>query len=87
MISSFYFYVGDTVSLKMISFCEDDLSVILFIKNDRPIGTRYLKLKSVEEFYPTISLCGNGYDVEIQVYWQNRLGEPQSFFPVSWNSK
>ncbi|KAL4232460.1 hypothetical protein ACF0H5_007153 [Mactra antiquata] len=65
---------GDMVGVHIKTFDDQGYSVVLFIKNDRPIGTRYITTDN-NDIYPTISLCGNGYDVVLRVFWQNRLSQ------------
>lgn len=72
------FNEGDTIGVTVQTF-HPELSVVLFIKNDRPVGTRFLSIKDSDQFFPTIALCGNGYDVELHVYYQNRISTPPIF--------
>ena len=74
---------GDTIGVQVTSIDETGGSVVLFIKNDRPVGTRFLSITDPTEFLPTISLCGNGYDVELHVFWQNRISQAPVFSIVS----
>lgn len=69
------FNEGDTVGVDIRNFNDLGYSVVLFIKNDRPIGTRYVTIEDSNDLLPTISLCGNGYDVTLNVFWQNRLAQ------------
>ena len=58
------------------------MSVVLFSKNFRPIGTRYLTLKDQSEYYPTILIESSGDPVELNVFWQNRVSVPPYFSMV-----
>jgi hypothetical protein len=69
-----FIIAGDIVGVDVTIFNDNGDSVVLFIKNNRPVGMRYVTIKH-DEFLPTISLCGNGYDVKLNVFWQNRLSE------------
>jgi len=55
----------------------------LFIKNYKPIGTRFFTVRDTRQFLPTVSLCGNGYEVVIDVFWQNRVSQGPTFLVVS----
>ncbi|XP_071113924.1 uncharacterized protein [Haliotis cracherodii] len=72
------FCEGDTVSMEISSFAKE-MSVCLFSKNSRAIGTRYYTEGEMSEHLPTIAVCGNGYDVEIHVYWQTQILSNTSF--------
>ncbi|KAK3097806.1 hypothetical protein FSP39_013389 [Pinctada imbricata] len=77
---------GDTVGLEMSNF-DRKYPIVLFSKNQRPIGTRFLHLTEPDTFLPTVALCGNGYDVEIDIFWQNQYCMGPSFDvhkPESW---
>ncbi|KAL3883020.1 hypothetical protein ACJMK2_029320 [Sinanodonta woodiana] len=69
---------GNTVGLEMRSF-DTKAAAVVFIKNNTPIGTRYVTLPRAEEFFPTIAICGNGYDVELDVTWQTHTGSGPNF--------
>ena len=84
MLMFFCLIAGDIIGIEVQMF-NPDLSTVLFIKNSRPIGTRYLSLKDPEQFFPTIALCGNGYDVELHVYYQNRISAAPQFLIVSYH--
>ncbi|XP_045196072.2 uncharacterized protein LOC123551303 [Mercenaria mercenaria] len=68
------FNEGDIVGLDVTTFNENGSSIVLFIKNDRPVGMRYVTI-NCDDLMPTISMCGNGYDVCLHVFWQNRLSD------------
>ena len=74
--------LGDTVGIEIEVF-EEKMSVALFNKNGLPIGTRFLTEKEHSHFLPTIAICGNGSNVEIDVVWQNRIASPPVFSVVS----
>ena len=65
------YYAGDTVGLEVSNFGRK-YPMVLFSKNSRPIGTRFLHLTEPGQCLPTVSVCGNGYDVEIDIYWQTQ---------------
>lgn len=66
---------GDIVGLEVKTFCDHGNSVVLFMKNERPIGTRYVSVTSLNQLFPTISLFSNGYDVQVNAHWHNRTGQ------------
>lgn len=69
---------GETMGVEIEVF-EKDMSVVLFSKNFRPIGTRYLTLKNQFEFYPTILIESNGDPVDLLVYWHTRVCVPPHY--------
>lgn len=73
---------GDTVGLEIEAF-EKDMSVVLFSKNFRPIGTRYLTARDHTQFYPTIFIESAGDPVELLVHWQTRVSVPPHYSVVS----
>jgi hypothetical protein len=66
---------GDTMGVEIDVF-EKERSVVLFSKNFRPIGTRYLTLNDHSQYFPTILIESNGDPVELLVYWQTRVSVP-----------
>lgn len=77
---------GDTMGVEIDVF-DEEMSVVLFSKNFRPIGTRYLTLKDQSEYYPTIYIESSGDPVDLIVYWQNRVSVPPYFSmrnPEDW---
>lgn len=72
---------GDTMGVEVEVF-NKEMSVILFSKNFRPIGTRYLTLNDHYEYYPTILIESNGDPVELIVYWQTRVSVPPHYSVV-----
>ncbi|XP_078310024.1 uncharacterized protein LOC144618182 [Crassostrea virginica] len=77
---------GDMVGLEVLNFDEKQ-SVVLFSKNWRAIGTRYVTIADLHQLLPTVTVCGNGYRVEIDVYWQNQYLKGPAFSecePKSW---
>jgi hypothetical protein len=73
---------GDTVGIEVEVF-EKDMSVALFSKNFKPVGTRFLTVKNTEEFYPTIALASNGEPIEATIYWHTKVSMPPHFNVVS----
>lgn len=73
---------GDTVGLDCSVF-ESSLPVVLFSKNYHPIGLRYLMANDPSQYFPTIALCGNGYEVVVDVFWHTRLCVGPTFEIVS----
>jgi hypothetical protein len=73
---------GDAVGIEM-EVMEKDMSVALFSKNYRPVGTRFLTAKNFEEFFPTIAVESNGEPVEIIAYWHTKISMPIHFNVVS----
>ncbi|CAF4058119.1 unnamed protein product [Rotaria sordida] len=66
---------GDTMGVEIVVF-DKEMSVVLFSKNFRPIGTRYLTLNDYSQYFPTILIENNGDPVELLVYWQTRISLP-----------
>lgn len=73
---------GDTIGVEIEVF-EQEMSVALFSKNFRPIGTRYLTLRDHSQFLPTILIENGGDPVELLVYWQTRVSVPPHYSVVS----
>jgi len=73
---------GETMGVEIEVFNED-MSVVLFSKNFRPIGTRYLTLKDHSTYFPTILIESNGDPVDLLVYWQTRVSVPPQYSVVS----
>lgn len=73
---------GETMGVQIEVFGEE-LSVVLFSKNFRPIGTRYLTLTDHSEYLPTILIESYGDPVELIVHWQNRVSIPPHYSIVS----
>ena len=73
---------GDTIGIEIEVF-ESDMSVALFSKNFRPIGTRYLTLRDHSQYFPTILIESEGETVELIVYWQTRVSVPPHYSVVS----
>lgn len=78
--------MGDQMGVEIEAFGKE-MSVVLFTKNFRPVGTRYLTLKDAKQFFPTILIESNGEPVEILVHWQTRVSLPTSFNLVRRFSK
>jgi hypothetical protein len=69
---------GDTMGVEIVVF-DKEMSVVLFSKNFRPIGTRYLTLKDHSQYFPTILIESNGDPVDLLVYWQTRVSVPPNY--------
>ena len=74
---------GDAVGIEMEVF-EKDMSVALFSKNFRPVGTRFLTAKNFDEFFPTIAVESSGEPIEIVAYWHTKISMPPHFNVVSY---
>ncbi len=74
--------IGDTIGLEIEVF-EHKMSVALFTKNFKPIGTRYLTLKDHDSFLPTIAVLNEGEEVKLNVYWQTVVSMSPHFNVVS----
>lgn len=60
-----------------------EMSVALFTKNLRPVGTAYYTQSDRSSFLPTLALCGNGCEVILEVHWQNTMRGPPIFSVVN----
>ncbi|RMZ94545.1 SPRY domain-containing 3, partial [Brachionus plicatilis] len=69
---------GDSMALEMEVF-EPDMSVAIFSKNFKPVGTRFLTLKDFNEFLPTFAVQNNGEEFEMNVYWHTVVSMPPHF--------
>lgn len=69
---------GDSMGLEISNF-DKKMSVALFTKNFRPIGTRFLTLQDLNSFYPSIEIASSGEEIEIIVYWQTVVSMPPHF--------
>ena len=65
-----------------ISTFDEDMSVVLFSKNFRPIGTRYLTSGNHAQYLPTILVESDGLPVELLIYWQTRVSVPPQYSVV-----
>lgn len=87
-VSGLYFklrlclFSGDMVGVE-ISMFDKNHPVALFSKNYRAIGTRYVTMPDQDQMLPTVAVCGNGYEVEIDIYWQNQYLKGPAFSEVS----
>lgn len=72
---------GDTMGVEIEVF-EKEVSVALFSKNFRPIGTRYLTLRDHSQYFPTILIENGGEPVDLLVYWQTRVSVPPHYSVV-----
>ena len=77
-------FLGDTIGLEIEVF-QKHMSVALFSKNGMPVGARYLTLTDQSQFFPTIALCGNNSEMEVEIVWQNRIATPPLFSVVNGN--
>lgn len=62
---------------------DDEMSVAIFSKNYRPVGTRFLTQKDFEKFLPTIAIVSSGEEIELNAYWQTVVSMPPHFNVVS----
>ena len=69
---------GDSMGIEMEVF-EPDMSVAIFEKNFKPVGTRFLTLKDFEMFLPTLAVQSHGEPIEINVYWHTVVSMPPHF--------
>lgn len=74
---------GDTIGVEIEVF-EQEMSVALFSKNFRPVGTRYLTLRDHSQYFPTILIENGGDPVELIVHWQTRVSVPPHYSVVSY---
>lgn len=70
------------MAIEIDSF-HDEMSVVVFSKNFRPVGTRFLTLKDQDQFLPTIAISTMGEEIELHVYWQTVVSMPPSYNVVS----
>ncbi|XP_069131228.1 uncharacterized protein [Argopecten irradians] len=63
---------GDTVEVEL-SNIGHKWPVAMFRKNTKAIGTRHYTVLDPAQMLPTVSLCGNGYEVEVRVFWQTKI--------------
>ena len=75
---------GDTIGVEIAEF-NKEMSVVLFSKNFRPIGTRYLTLDDHSQYFPTILIESFGAPVELLVYWQTRVSVPPDYNMVRYS--
>jgi len=73
---------GDTIGVEIEVF-DKEMSIALFSKNFRPIGTRYITLREHSQYFPTILIENGGDPVELLVYWQTRVSVPPHYSVVS----
>ncbi|KAK0052845.1 hypothetical protein Bpfe_017699 [Biomphalaria pfeifferi] len=73
---------GDLIGVEMEAFAKE-MSVALFIKNLRPVGTAYYTQSDRSSFLPTLALCSNGCEVILEVHWQNTMRGPPIFSVVN----
>lgn len=69
---------GDSMAIEMEVF-EEDMSVAIFSKNFKPVGTRFLTLKDAQQFLPTIAVVSNGEEIELNAYWHTVVSMPPHF--------
>lgn len=73
---------GDSMALEMEVF-EPDMSVAIFSKNFKPVGTRFLTLKNFDEFLPTFAVQSSGEEIELNIFWHTVVSMPPHFNVVS----
>jgi hypothetical protein len=71
-------FLGDNMGIEMELF-DEEMSVAIFTKNYKPVGTRFLTLKDFEYFLPTIAVVSSGEEIEINVYWHVVVSVPPRF--------
>ncbi|KAH3739061.1 uncharacterized protein LOC127851769 [Dreissena polymorpha] len=72
------FSEGDTIAMELIHISNRNCnSVVRFIRNGCPVGTQFVTISNKEELFPVVSLCGNGYSVHLNVFWQNQVSQAQ----------
>jgi hypothetical protein len=76
---------GDSIGLELETF-DPEMSVVLFSKNFKPVGTRFLTMKNFNSFLPTIVMVSDGEPIEIVVYWQTAVSMPPHFNVVCQKS-
>lgn len=70
---------GDVMAIEIDSFHEE-MSVVIFSKNFRPIGTRFLTQKDLSQFLPTIAIeSSSGEEIELNIYWQTVVSMPPHY--------
>ncbi|XP_050390636.2 uncharacterized protein LOC126809857 isoform X1 [Patella vulgata] len=69
------YFAGDTAEVRL-EYVGKNTSVVVFNKNNRTVGCRYLSESDHSQFLPTVTLCGNGYKVVVDVCWQNQNTAP-----------
>lgn len=83
MVNICWVLVGDVMALEIESFNED-MSVVIFSKNFRPIGTRFLTQKDFDQFLPTVAIVSSGEsEIELNIYWQTVVSMPPHYNVVS----
>ena len=71
------------MAIEIESFNED-MSVVIFSKNFRPIGTRFLTQKDLDQFLPTVAIVSSGEsEIELNIYWQTVVSMPPHYNVVS----
>lgn len=69
---------GDSMGLEIEVF-EQKMSVAIFSKNFKPVGTRFLTLEDHNSFLATIGLVSGGEEIKINVYWHTVVSMPPNF--------
>ncbi len=70
-----------------IEVFDKKMSVAVFSKNFKPIGTRFLALDNFDLFLPMIGIASEGELVEINVYWHTAVSMAPHFNVVSVKKK
>lgn len=73
---------GDTTGLEVEVF-EKKMSVVIFSKNFKSVGTRYLTLEDHDSFLPTIAVQSGGEEIVMNIYWHTVVSMPPHFNIVS----
>lgn len=63
---------------------DEQMSVALFSRNYKPVGTRFLTLKDFDKFLPTIAIFSSGEEIELNVYWHTVVSVPPRFNVVRY---
>jgi hypothetical protein len=67
-----------------IEVFEKKMSVGIFSKNFKPIGTRFLTLDDPELFLATIGIVSEGEEIVLNVYWHTVVSMPPHYNVVSF---
>lgn len=75
-------HAGDVAGVEVYHF-HPRMSVVIFTKNYVPVGTRYLTLDNMKEYFPTIAIYSIMSEVDIDVVLQNRVLGPKVYDPTN----
>ena len=73
-----YFNKGDTMGLEMEVF-EKKMSVAIFSKNFKPVGTRLLTQEDHDSFLATIGVFSDGEEIKLNIFWHTVVSMPPHF--------